>query len=66
MILKDLDFEKVILDKLSLNNIDSIEKLWEMNKKELKNIGFTYEEINKIAIKLQLRGLNLNKKINCK
>ncbi len=66
MILKDLDFEKVILDKLSLNNIDSIEKLWEMNKKELKNIGFTYEEIKKIAIKLQLRGLDLNKKINCK
>ena len=61
MILKDLDFEKVILDKLSLNNIDSIEKLWEMNKKELKNIGFTYEEIKKIAIKLQLRGLDLNK-----
>lgn len=66
MILKDLDFEKVILDKLILNNIDSIGKLWQMNRKELKNIGFTYEEINKIAIKLQLRGLNLNKKINCK
>lgn len=66
MILKDLDFEKVILDKLILNNIDSIGKLWQMNRKELKNIEFTYEEINKIAIKLQLRGLNLNKKINCK
>lgn len=66
MILKDLDFEKVILDKLILNNIDSIGKLWEMNRKELKNIEFTYEEINKIAIKLQLRGLDLNKKINCK
>ncbi len=66
MILKDLDFEKVILDKLILNNIDSIGKLWQMNRKELKNIGFTYEEINKIAIKLQLRGLDLNKKINCK
>lgn len=66
MILKDLDFEKVILDKLILNNIDSIGKLWQMNKKELKNIGFTYEEIKKIAIKLQLRGLDLNKKINCK
>ena len=66
MLLKDLDFEKVILDKLILNNIDSIGKLWQMNRKELKNIGFTYEEINKIAIKLQLRGLNLNKKINCK
>ena len=66
MILKDLDFEKVILDKLILNNIDSIGKLWQMNRKELKNIGFTYEEIKKIAIKLQLRGLDLNKKINCK
>lgn len=66
MLLKDLDFEKVILDKLILNNIDSIGKLWQMNRKELKNIGFTYEEIKKIAIKLQLRGLDLNKKINCK
>ena len=66
MLLKDLDFEKVILDKLFLNNIDSIGKLWQMNRKELKNIGFTYEEIKKIAIKLQLRRLDLNKKINCK
>lgn len=66
MILKDLDFEKVILDKLILNNIDSIGKLWQMNRKELKSMEFTYEEINKIAIKLQLRGLDLNKKINCK
>ena len=66
MILKDLDFEKVILDKLILNNIDSIEKLWEMNRKELKSMEFTYEEINKIAIKLQLRGLDLNRKTNYK
>ena len=66
MILKDLDFEKVILDKLGLNNIDSIEKLWRMNRKELKNMGFTYEEINKIAIKLQLRRLDLNRKTNYK
>ena len=66
MILKDLDFEKVILDKLGLNNIDSIEKLWRMNSKELKNMGFTYEEINKIAIKLQLRRLDLNRKTNYK
>ena len=51
MLLKDLDFEKVILDKLFLNNIDSIGKLWQMNRKDLKNIGFTYEEIKKIAIK---------------
>lgn len=66
MILKDLDFEKVILDKLSLNNIDSIEKLLGMNRKELKSMGFTYEEINEIAIKLQLRGLDLNRKTNYK
>ena len=66
MILKDLGFEKVILDKLGLNNIDSIEKLWEMNRKELKSMEFTYEEINKIAIKLQLRGLDLNRKTNYK
>ena len=37
-----------------------------MNRKELKSMGFTYEEINEIEIKLQLRGLDLNRKTNYK
>ena len=66
MIISDLNFQKNIIDKLRLNNITSIEKLWEMSRKDLKSIGFTYEEINLIAIKLQLNGLDLNKRVNSK
>ena len=32
-----------------------------MSRKELKLLGFSYEEINLIAIKLQLIGMDLNK-----
>ena len=66
MIISDLNFQKNIIDKLRLNNITSIEKLWEMSRKDLKSIGFTYDEINLIAIKLQLNGLDLNKRVNSK
>lgn len=66
MSMNDLNFQKNIIDKLKLNNITSIEKLWEMSRKDLKSIGFTYEEINDIAIKLQLNGLDLNKRVNSK
>ena len=45
MIISDLNFQKNIIDKLRLNNITSIEKLWEMSRKDLKSIGFTYDEI---------------------
>lgn len=66
MSMSDLNFPKSIIDKLKLNNITSFEKLWEMSRKDLKSIGFTYEGINNIAIKLQLNGLDLNKRVNSK
>ena len=61
MHLNDLNLQKVILDKLKLNNINSTEELLKMSRKELKLLGFSYEEINLIAIKLQLIGMDLNK-----
>lgn len=66
MTIYNLNFSQNILNKLRLNNINSIEKLWKISRKELRILGFTYEEINLIAIKLQLNGLDLNKKINHK
>ena len=62
MHLNDLNLQKVILDKLKLNDINSTEKLLKMSRKELKLLGFSYEEINLIAIKLQLIGMDLNKR----
>lgn len=61
MYLNDLNLQKVIIDKLKLNNINSTEELLKMSRKELKLLGFSYEEINLIAIKLQLIGMDLNK-----
>ncbi|MDO5394057.1 MAG: hypothetical protein Q4F33_05580 [Mycoplasmatota bacterium] len=62
MILNDLKIQENILSKLQLKEIDSIEKLCIISRKELKRLGFTNEEINLIAIKLQLNGLDLNKR----
>ncbi len=64
MCLSDLNLPKTILDKLKANSIDSVQKICEISRKELKSLGFSYEEINIIAIKLQLNGMNLNKRKN--
>ena len=66
MNLNSLELDKKILEKLKLNNINSIEKLWELDRKTLKEMNFSYDEINSIAIKLQLEGLDLNKRKNLK
>jgi len=66
MNLNSLELNKKILEKLKLNNINSIEKLWELDRKTLKEMNFSYDEINSIAIKLQLEGLDLNKRKNLK
>ena len=62
MYLNDLNLQKAILDKLKLNDINSTEELLKMSRKELKLLGFSYKEINLIAIKLQLIGMDLNKR----
>lgn len=62
MYLNALNLQKAILDKLKLNDINSTEELLKMSRKELKLLGFSYEEINLIAIKLQLIGMDLNKR----
>ena len=62
MYLNDLNLQKAILDKLKLNDINSTEELLKMSRKELKLLGFSYEEINLIAIKLQLICMDLNKR----
>lgn len=64
MNLGDLNLPKTILNKLKANNIDSVQKIWVMSRKELRLLDFSYEEINIIAIKLQLKGMDLNKRKN--
>lgn len=58
-----LDLNTKILDKLKKVQIDKIESLWKCKKEYLKEIGFTDNEISQIKIKLQLFGIDLNKRV---
>lgn len=59
------DDEKT-LDIFSENNINFIKDLWILKRKNLKDIGLNDTQINSIIIKLQLHGLDINKKIYSK
>lgn len=58
-----LELDEVIINKLHKNNIYKIEEVWLLKRKNLKKMNLTDKEINYISIKLQLKGIDLNKKI---
>ncbi len=57
-----LEIDNIIVKKLNQNNIIIINDLWRLKRIDLKRIGISSAEINHIIIKLQLHGLDLNKK----
>ena len=59
-----LNLDNNISSILEKNNIFKVNDLWVYNKKNLKSIGMTNSDIKKIMIKLELLGLELNKKYN--
>ena len=59
-----LNLNQNISSILEQNNVLKINDLWNYNKKNLKNIGMTNSDIKEIVIKLELLGLELNKKYN--
>lgn len=58
-----LELESDIDNKLRENNIVKINDLWCKTKKELKDLGFMDKDIKYLSIRLQLIGLDLNKKV---
>ena len=58
-----LDLDKSIVEVFRKNDIVTIEQLWVLNRKELKELGLKDNEIKQITIKLQLLGLDLNKRV---
>lgn len=58
-----LNLTSPIIKKLKENNINIINDLWILKRKQLKDLGLTDKEIKSIVISLQLEGLDLNKKI---
>lgn len=61
--ISDLELDPKVNKILKDNNINTIGDLWVLNKKKLKEIGIVDSDIKFISIKLQLLGLDLNKKV---
>ena len=59
-----LNLDKKISNVLKQNNINKINDLWSHNRKNLKDIGMTDSDIKEITIKLELNGLELNRRLN--
>lgn len=55
----DDDVNKLLIE----NQIKTVNDLWIKTKKELKSYGLSDKNIKYISIKLQLIGLDLNKKM---
>ncbi len=60
--IETLNIDSCTQNKLKINNIKYIKDLWILKRKDLKMINLTDKEINNIIVKLQLNGLDLNKK----
>ena len=58
-----LNIDKKLIKKLYNQNINIINDIWILKRKDLKELGFNDKEIKSIIISLQLEGLDLNKKI---
>ena len=61
--IKKLELDKNIEEILTSNGITKVEDLWALNRKKLKSMGLKDLDINTIIVKLQLLGLDLNKKV---
>ncbi len=61
--IEELSLDTKALKLLKENDIITVEDLWSKKRKDLKELNFSDSEITNIAIKLQLYGLDLNKKI---
>lgn len=59
----ELGLNSKITNKLKEKDILKIKDLWKMERKELKQNGFSDTEISQIIIKLQLHAIDLNKKV---
>ena len=58
-----LDLDDSIVKKLKQFDINFVNELWQCKLAFLKDSKFTAREINQIRIKLQLKGIDLNKKV---
>lgn len=61
--IEKLSLNGILTEKLKDKGINIVKDLWQMKRKDLKNLDFSDGEIMQIVIKLQLNALDLNKKV---
>lgn len=61
--ISELELSICLTEKLFNGKVFLIRDLWNLKRKDLKNMGLIDSEINQIMIKMQLHGLDLNRKI---
>ena len=61
-----LGLEKSILKILRDNDINYVKDVWVLKRKDLKSIGLKDSDINTLVVKMQLFGLDINKKVYSK
>ncbi len=61
--ISELNLSTKINNALKDNSINTIEDLWKLKRKELKDMKLSDSDITQVIIKLQLYGLDLNKKV---
>lgn len=57
-----LGIDESIIKVFNSRDIVTINDLWGLKRKDLKNMDFSGEQINHIIIKMQLNGIDLNRK----
>ena len=60
---KILELESDVLKVLKDNDINTVGDVWVLNSKKLKAMGLKDSDIKQVIIKLQLLGLDLNKRM---
>jgi len=57
------NLDEITLEKLNNNNIYTVNDLWKLKRKDLKGFDLNDNEIKQIIIKMQLHGIDLNRRI---
>jgi hypothetical protein len=64
--INSLELSKDVLKLLRDHDINFVKDVWVLKRKDLKSIGLKDSDINTLVVKMQLFGLDINKKIYSK
>ena len=61
--ISELGLNEKVRKILEQKNLNQIKDIWNLKRQDLKKLGLNDSEIHQIIVKLQLFGIDLNKKL---